>query len=201
MTSAFEEFMRQHRMTGSEKADGYSPEVFVGLSESEKEIVFKALESELPWSAKWLFELDKDRALTVLKNLEEKLRGDPYEDVYMMQFQLVKHGGDLCYQKHMIEDYFNYPENSKFRVLNSIANTPVTDELRNFLKKVILVEANDDAVTTASIYLLKSVGLKKTTKQEKEKYDRLMDRLCDDKIEIKNAALANVERIEKNFEK
>ncbi len=39
MSYPFEEFKKQHAMTGSEKADGYSPDVFVGLGEHEKEIV------------------------------------------------------------------------------------------------------------------------------------------------------------------
>lgn len=40
MTAAFNEFMRQYKMTGSEKADGYSRSGFAGLDEDEKNEVF-----------------------------------------------------------------------------------------------------------------------------------------------------------------
>jgi hypothetical protein len=68
MTAAFDEFMRQHRMTGSEKADGYSPSVFVDLSEEEKPIVLSLLLQELPWSADWIWVVAPDKAEIVLKS-------------------------------------------------------------------------------------------------------------------------------------
>jgi hypothetical protein len=108
MTTSFDEFMREHRMTGSEKADGYSSNVFVGLSAEEKETVFSLLENELPWSANWIFVVDPIRATAVLKELVEARRGDPYGGVYMAQQHLVRHTGDLLYQKQMIEDYPGY---------------------------------------------------------------------------------------------
>lgn len=45
MTLAFEKFMKQYRMTGSEKADGYSSDAFVGLEESEKEVFVQLMSS------------------------------------------------------------------------------------------------------------------------------------------------------------
>jgi len=55
MTLAFEKFLGQYEMTGSDKADGYSRDVFIGLNYRERDIVFDLLAKELPWSAKWLF--------------------------------------------------------------------------------------------------------------------------------------------------
>lgn len=43
MTVAFDIFMREHHATGSEKADGYSRNAFIGLSPQEKEQVFRLL--------------------------------------------------------------------------------------------------------------------------------------------------------------
>lgn len=55
MTSAFNEFLRRYKITGSEKADGYSQSAFIGLNEHEKEEVFKILVMELPYSVSGYF--------------------------------------------------------------------------------------------------------------------------------------------------
>ena len=55
MTTSYDEFIREYNMTGSEKADGYSPSVFLGLEPNQKEKVFELLLTELPISTKWLF--------------------------------------------------------------------------------------------------------------------------------------------------
>jgi hypothetical protein len=68
MTLPFEKFLRQFKMTGSEKADGYSQDVFVGLDEDERKSVFEILVTELPWGLEWLFFLDVQKALTVAKD-------------------------------------------------------------------------------------------------------------------------------------
>lgn len=72
MTAAFNEFMRQHKMAGSEKADGYSQSAFIGLNEHEKEEVFKILVTELPCSVQWLFFLNKERVVPLVKQEEKK---------------------------------------------------------------------------------------------------------------------------------
>ena len=58
MIIAFDIFMSEHNKTGSEKADGYSQAAFDGLTDSEKDKVFKLLENELPFSAEWLVLVD-----------------------------------------------------------------------------------------------------------------------------------------------
>jgi hypothetical protein len=108
MTKAFHEFMRQYKMTGSEKADGYSRAAFIGLDEREKEEVFNLLINELPFSVSWLFFLDAQKAFDVVKQEEQKLRGNGYVHVYMLQEELIKFSGDLSFQNHMIADYLGY---------------------------------------------------------------------------------------------
>lgn len=48
-------------MTGSEKADGYSRDAFIGLDADEREVVFDLLVTELPFSADWLFFIDAEK--------------------------------------------------------------------------------------------------------------------------------------------
>src|SRR5690242_18456015 len=103
MTVTFDIFMKQFKATGSEKADGYSWDAFVGLDENEKETVFDLLATELPFFAEWLFFLNAEKALVVAKDDERKYRGDEYFPVYLIQEQIIKYSNDLLYQNHIIE--------------------------------------------------------------------------------------------------
>lgn len=192
MTLAFENFMKQYKMTGREKADGYSQDVFVGLDDHEKKAVFELLVTELPFSTKWLFFIDPKKALDVAKQKEERLRGNAYEHVYNLQEQLVKYSGDLRFQKHMIEDYPNYIERLKPRVVDSVSRTPANDATREFFKQVILVEVNSDAVARASQHLLDSLGVPNELEHEREKYNRLISALSGDSLQAKKRALSEL---------
>ena len=182
MTAAFNEFMRQYKMTGSEKADGYSRKAFEGLDTREKEEVFHLLKQELPYSVEWLFFLHSKKALDVAKEEEAKLRGNGYVDVSILQKQLVKHSGDLSYQNHMIEDYPSYTDTLKPSIVESVRNTPVTTNAICFFKQVILTETNVSAVTRAVLALLDALNIPNTTFSERTYYDRLADDLRDGKV-------------------
>jgi hypothetical protein len=197
MTLAFDKFMEQYNMTGREKADGYSRDMLVGLEPDEKDTVFKLLTKEIPWSAEWLLFLDKDKALSFLKQKENELRGNPYADVYRIQEQLVKYSGDLTYQKHMIDDYPNYVTTLKSFVVDSIDRTPSNRDTIDFFKKIILVEVDEDAVAGASVYLLDSIGVPHGTDAEENNYSRLIKNLRSHDIEIKRRALVELEMYEK----
>lgn len=170
MTSVFEKFMRQYKMTGSEKADGYSQDVFVGLSENEKRTVFELLVTELPWEIEWLFFIDPEKALRIAKEKESKLRGDPYGHAYLFQQQIVKYSGDLLYQKRMIDDYPGYPERVRPLVVDAIHRTPKNEDTVAFFKHVVLVEVNASAVARASRHLLDSLKVPQATEAEKENF-------------------------------
>ncbi len=192
MTAAFDTFMKQNQMTGSEKADGYSPDAFVGLTDQEKDIVFQLLEKELPWSAQWIFLVDPERAAAVLKAEEQRLRGDPYEDVYMIQQNLVTYTSDLLYQKHMIEDYPNYIEKKRPLVVDAVHRTPANEDTINFFKRVILVEVNSSAVARASRYLLDALGYSRATEPDKRNYDQLISNLRSDDDQLKQETLSRI---------
>ena len=194
MTAAFEEFMRQHDMTGSETADGYSPDVFIGLEDRERECVFKLLTDELPWSADWLFRLDAERALTVAKEKEKELRGRSYGSAYMLQKVMTKYSGDLLYQKHMIEDYACYDVRLKARVIDAIDCTPTNAETISFFKEVILTEVDTDAVASASIYFLDAMKIPAANDAEKRIYNRLLDELRSEDVRIKLRAISETEK-------
>ena len=196
MTIAFETFMKQYKMIGSEKADGYSQDAFTGLDDHEKETVFKLLVTELPWSVEWLFFLDPARALVVTKELEEKLRSDSYADVYMLQQKLVKYSGDLLYQKHMIEDYANYDDDSKPLVVDAIHRTPANEATIEFFKQIILTEVNASAVARASRHLLDAVRIARVTKSDEINYDRLVNELRSESTQVKMQAIAKIEKYE-----
>ena len=183
-------------MIGSEKADGYSQDAFTGLDDHEKETVFKLLVTELPWSVEWLFFLDPARALVVTKELEEKLRSDSYADVYMLQQKLVKYSGDLLYQKHMIEDYANYDDDSKPLVVDAIHRTPANEATIKFFKQIVLTEVNASAVARASRHLLDAVRIARVTKSDEINYDRLVNELRSESTQVKMQAIAKIEKYE-----
>ncbi|QJD89341.1 hypothetical protein HH213_03990 [Duganella dendranthematis] len=189
MTAAFDEFMRQHRMTGSEKADGYSPSVFVDLSEEEKPIVLSLLLQELPWSADWIWVVAPDKAEIVLKEWIEARRGDPYRHVYMAQQSLVRHTGDLRYQQQMVEDYPGYHDEMKHRVVDAIHYTPVNVETIAFFKYVVLEDADADARFAAAFSVLDSLQVPDTAE-----YEQLLGHLRSEDVELRAAALAQLDQ-------
>jgi hypothetical protein len=193
MTAAFDKFMEQYNKTGSEKADGYSRSAFDGLSEEEKEVVFKLLESELPFSAEWLFYVNAEKAVIVVKAEEERLRGNPYEQVFLLQENMVKYTGDLAYQDHMMEDFPSYIDRLKPLVVDSIGRTPATDATNSFLKKIIMVETNTSAVARATRQFLIAKNVPNNTEEEGEKFASLMRELRNDDSQIKLHAIARVD--------
>jgi len=183
-------------MTGSEKADGYSTEALTGLGEQEKEIAFALLLKELPWSTKWLFVLDAQKAALVAKETEEKMRNTDGEDVYMLQQQLVKYTGDLQYQQHMIEDYAKYREKVRPLVVDAVDRTPTNQAKIDFFKHVLLIEVNGSAVARAARHLLDAINFPRSTDADKARYDRLMVDLRSDDSRIKGKALGEIKQYE-----
>lgn len=196
MTVAFENFMKQYKATGSEKADGYSRDVFVGLDVNEKVTVFNLLVAELPFSAEWLFFLDPQKALIVAKEEEQKLRGNGYESAYMLQEQMVKYTGDLLYQHHMIEDYPSYIDDLKPLVIDSIGRTPANTAMVAFLKQVILTEVNPSAVARAARKLLAALNIPRTNEIEEAKYSRLVSELRSESAQLKLSVMGQIAKYE-----
>ncbi len=199
MTAAFNEFMRQYKMTGSEKADGYSKNAFIGLDEREKEEVFALLLNELPFSAEWLVFVNPEKAIAVMKEEEPRLRKDAYAHTYMIQEELIRHSGEMVYQNHMIDDYPNYTKRLKPRVVSAVGRTPQNKETVSFFKQVILTEVNEDAVARAADELLSSLKVPYATDKEKEECRRITQGLRDDNNDVKLRALKRIERYETNF--
>lgn len=196
MTAAFNEFMRQYQMTGSAKADGYSRDAFIGLDGHEKQTVFDLLSKELPFSAEWLFFLDREKALPIIKDLEEKLRKDAYTHVYILQEELINNTGDLDYQVHMIEDYAHYTNRLKPRVVSAVSRTPQNAVTVAFYKQVILTETNEDAVTMAVSELLSTLRVPRGTDVEKEHFNRLASELKDAGTDHKLSAFKKLSKYE-----
>ena len=195
MTQAFDTFLRQFHMTGSEKADGYSRDAFEGLAEHEKNTVFDMLAGELPWAAEWLFQLDPARALAVAMELEPGMRGRN-SGVHWLQRQIVGLAGDLRYQRHMIEDYPGYAARDRAGVIASIAATPANGETIAFFKDVIRDDDDGSAVHAAVRALLRALRMPCGTAQEKARYDRLETGLRSADPAAKAAAIAELERFE-----
>lgn len=196
MTVAFDKFLKQYQMTGSEKADGYSRDAFEGLDEHEKEAVFKLLVQELPYSAEWLFFLDAEKAVVIAKEEEQKLRGNGYASVYMLQEELLKHTGDLLYQDHMIEDYPSYVDNLRPLVVDSIARTPANPTTVAFLKQVVLTEVNTSAVSRAARELVAAVNVPRATEADEEKYSRLIKELRSENVDAELKAFKQIAKFE-----
>lgn len=193
MTAAYDMFMKQYHATGSEKADGYSREAFIGLTPHERDEVFRLLVTELPWSVEWLFFVDAERALPIVKEAEQKSRDDPYGDTYRLQAAIVNHTGDLTYQDHMVEDYPAYHKRKKPLVVDAINRTPANETTVDFFKKLVLTETNEDAVAGASMYLLDSLNVVNATQHDRVIYDRLLDELRSDDTSAKLRAIAQAE--------
>lgn len=201
MTAAFDKFMKQYHMTGSEKADGYSQDAFVGLDWDEKVRVFELLVTELPFSAKWLFFLDAQKAIPVVKKKEAALRGNGYAHVYMLQEGLIEYTGDLSYQKNLIEDYSKYVDYLRPLVVDSIGRTPVNIEIVEFLKQVILTEVNADAVARAARRLLMVLKIPRATESDDKNYRFLVSELRNEDPQVKMRALRRISKYESNLGK
>jgi hypothetical protein len=199
MTSSFDNFMKQYEKTGSEKADGYSRDVFIGLSDQEESIVFDLLMRELPFSAEWLFFLNAEKALAVVKKKEERLRGDGYASNYLLQEELIKFTGDLSYQDRMIESYPGYTDNKKPLVVDAIGRTPATAATINFFKNVILTEVNSSAVARAARALMSDLAIPRGTESEENTYHRIVSDLRNEVLDVKLRALRQIEPFEVNL--
>lgn len=190
MTAAFDTFMAQYKQTGSEKADGYTRDAFEGLTDSEKETVFELLVSELPYSTEWLFFVDPVRALATVKETEQKMRGDSYEHVFLLQEYLVKYSGDLVYQDHLIEDYPVYVERLKPLVVDAVARTPANENTVGFFKKLILTETNKSAANRAAQWLLMTTEFASGAEADEQRYLDLVDQLTDPDFDVRRHSVA-----------
>lgn len=199
MTAAYDEFIREYNMTGSEKADGYSRSVFIGLEPHEKEEVFNLLLTELPLSAKWLFFLDSEKAIPIVKEEEKMWRGDKYKRVYMLQENLVEYTGDLIYQAHMIEDYPHYVDYLKPLVIDSIGRTPASIKSISFLQQVIMTETDKDAIARATRRILAVMNISRVTDLEKKIYDNLERELRSDDADGKLRIFAKMKQEHDDF--
>lgn len=196
MTAAFDNFMKQYVMTGTEKADGYSQNAFTGLDEHEKLQVFELLTAEIPFSVEWLFFLDAKKALPVARKKEAELRGNGYTPVYKIQEELLDYTQDIMYQTHMIEDYMGYAESVKPLVIDAIGRTPVNKKKIEFLKKVILTEINADAVARAARKLLGTLEVPRENKLEEELFQRTIAELRSKNTQVKLVALDKIKACE-----
>jgi len=192
MTVAFDTFMAQYRMTGSEKADGYSRDAFDGLAESEKDTVFAMLESELPFSVEWLFYLNPERARDVVKRAEQEFRGDAYRPVYLLQEYLVRSAGELQYQEHLLEDYPHYADHLKPLVINAVGRTPANRKTIEFFKQVILTETNVSAIRRAAQELLWAVKFSVDTERDEQSDCTLLEDLANENVDVRAEAVARV---------
>jgi len=193
MTTSYNEFLREYHMKGSEKADGYSRSVFVGLEPYERDKVFDLLLTELPLSAKWLFFLDPEKATPVVKAEEKVLRGDKYNRTFMLQENLVEFTGDLVFQTRMIEDYPNYVDYLRPEVVDAIGRTPINSSVVRFFQQVILTEADADAVARAARRLLAAMNIPRGTDIEKDTYKKLERALRNDDTQAKLRIFAKLE--------
>lgn len=196
MTISFDKFFRQFKLKGSEKADGYSKDVFFGLDQHEKEEVFELLLTEFSFSMEWLFFLDAEKALPIAKKKEEEMRGSEYAPVYKIQEELLEYTKDIVYQSHMIEDYPRYAESVKPLVVDAIGRSPANGAAVNFLKQVILTEVNESAVVSAALRLLRMLKIPRTNKSEEEYFQRLMTELRSKNTQVKLAAIDKVIKYE-----
>lgn len=185
-------FLAKFGSTGSEKADGYSRNDFIGLTECEKKTAFDYLVLELPREVEWLFFLDPKRAAIVAKKKEAEERGNRHSHVYLIQKQLVNQCGEMKYQQHMIDDYYNYIDCLKPLVVDAIAQTPRSNSSVNFFKNLILVESNEDALAGASVHFLNSLGFMRETESEKKVYLQLLSQLRCDSHLVKISAIEYV---------
>ena len=196
MTAAFNDFMREYKMTGSEKADGYSQSVFIGLDDQEKNEVFSILLTELPYSAHWLIFLDRKKALPIIKQNEKEMRGNGYARVYLLQEELIKCTGDLSYQEHMIHDYPGYVDYLRPLAVDAIGRSPTSPASINFLKQIILTETDSDAVARATRRLLSMLKVPRSTEIEQKNYFKLTDELLNENTTDKLKAFRALEKFE-----
>ncbi|NVM75484.1 hypothetical protein FHW83_001264 [Duganella sp. SG902] len=188
MTAAFDTFMHQYQMSGSDKADGYGKDALAGLTSEEQKEVFNLLLTELPFSVEWLFFLDAEKALAVAKEYEAKWRCDGDRHVYKLQQHIVQHTGDWVYQQRMIEDYPHYVGRLRLLAIDAVHRTPANAATMAFLEQVILTETDERALARACRHLLGDAGLSPNS----DNYQRLLNSLRSDSIATKLAAFTEI---------
>ncbi|HWW70258.1 MAG TPA: hypothetical protein VN089_09985 [Duganella sp.] len=82
----------------------------------------------------------------------------------------------------------------KQQVVWALSNTPTNDATIKFFKEVVLVDASEDAVASASDSLLYALGFPRSTDEEKQNYSRLISELRSDSTEARNNAIAELEK-------
>lgn len=194
MTAAYEKFMDQYRAIGSAKADGYSRDVFIGLEMDEQEEVFNLLVSELPNTVNWLFVLDPEKALPIVRNRVQMWRGDRGKHVFLLQEALIKYGGDMTYQAQMIDDYPGYIDYLRPQAVAAIGRTPTNGATITFFKQVILTETKSEAVFRAADELLSALGVQCSTAEEIQQYRCYLLNLCSENVQDKLGVLSELEK-------
>ena len=149
-------FEAQYRATGREKADGYAPALFEGMSPTEKaqaaELLTKELEVTPGIAAEGLVYLDKETARARLAAFAEKRPNmSCIHQVYVWLFRLTE---DPAYVDKMLESYPLALEVTRPGFMLALSEMPASEQVIDFVRTIILEDKDSmNRALAAKIYL------------------------------------------------
>lgn len=197
MSPGFSSFLARYHSVGSQKADGYGKTFFSGLLPHEKQQAFDMLADEAradPNAAEWLFLLDPQRAEATCLQILGEQTDRRFTAPFILLFQLWKHTGEGKYQQEMIDHYAEYGDAQRPLAVEYIAKTTNTAQLADFLKSVVLLDANETAVARASYHLLRLHGVPSSTDEERLKFRAYLASLKASSVQVKRTTFSELER-------
>jgi hypothetical protein len=198
MSDTWDQFLKQYHAQAREKADGYDPGHFDGLTDEEKNRAFDLLTQEaekVPETASaWLFYLDPQRAEQVTLDQVARKSGDPHGKNYERQFELLRYTHDLRYQRDMLAEYPHIDDFYKVDALHLIRRTPETPELCTFLRNLLLHETDGSLLAAAAVGFMGVHKLPKGTPAEKTEHKAYSSRLKSSSATVRVDAIQEIEQ-------
>lgn len=167
MTAAFDGFMRQYEAQGREKAEGYMPSHFAGMTGAERrraaDLLYDELSHDAGMAADGLVMLDRGVARERLTRFVAEQAAEPVPTIGEIYARLYELTRDLTYQTLMIEAFSSCPPERRGDLVLRLDATPSTLALRAFLRDRILNEDEPIAQSLcARALLLRRLGAPKT---------------------------------------
>jgi hypothetical protein len=194
-STTFDRFLKQLHAEGREKADGFDPSHFDGLSQDERleaaRLLREALLAGDDTAAGGLVLLDPQIARPALEAALPKYGGDALGRLSLAE-KLWKLTGDSNYQDLIIDSLRHPDETIRQRALVALRETPHDDRLMAVLQPMVLDDPDEVIRFWASIHLLYGLGLVTDFNQRPPQHRQLLIDLNDDQRDVREKALAEL---------
>src|SRR5262245_47357064 len=193
----FDRFLKQLRAQGMEKADGFDPSHFDGLSQDERLEAFRLLQDALlkgdDTAAHDLVLLDPQGARPALEAAWPKYKGDALGGLNVAE-ELWGLTGESRYRDFMVDSLRQSNRTVRQRALMALRGAPHDDRLMTALQSVILNDPDEIIRSLAATHLLYGLGLVASFQAMKHPYRQIENDLSDERREVRERALAELKR-------